>query len=395
MAETNKSQANIEVTVDSETSFKTHTREGEIDTFSGITITRVHVDQRLDCPDMFTVEYELIVDMALTYIDSLAEGQEVEIRMGYEKRGEMPLVFAGEISYIEPNFGKEKGVLSISGYDRSHRLTRGTNTKSWDDAESDDIAFEGVVEDVVGLSGANHRSGPSDGLSFEGSTDNAVPSVPNISQLAINDYQFIRSIGGDFGYGTNTEAQGDKIEFRGLELADEVVTVVRDLRDGVNPVPALEARFRLSTVKQVTSVEVRGWDPKTKKNIVGIAESLSIDFRDTESCLGPEATARALYGSSTGHKVVIVDRPVASKEEADKVAQSVLDQYGLEFITGEAEFEGVPTLRAGHIIRFLGYGDRFDGNYLVTGCQHLFQPGESAYTCRVEIQRNFARESTL
>ena len=95
-----------------------------------------------------------------------------------------------------------------------------------------------------------------------------------------------------------------------------------------------------------------------------------------------------------GKKLVVVDRPVESQEEATMVAQSILDDLSMEFITGEAEFEGVPTLRAGNVIQFMGYGDRFDGPYLVTSCQHVFNPGESAYTCRVEIQRNYVRDAS-
>jgi len=386
MADTDKSQANVFITIDGETRLATHTREGEIDTFSGITITRVHVDQRIDCPGMFSIDYELLIDMALTFIDTIEEGQEVEISLGYESRGTMPVIFVGEVTAIEPIFGKEKAILTISGYDFSHRLTRGNSTRSFDSPESPELQALDVMEDVATKTGFSFGTGE-----VESSSNS--PKYWNLPQLATNDYEFIQSLGHRLGYHQqegSPEEMKSQLSIGKTQLDSPVITVVRDLRDGENPVPAIEARFRLNAVKQFERVEVRGWDPSKKQNIIGIAEDLSVDFNDSGKT-GPDI-ARVVSRSKS---ITVVDQPIRSQEEADQMAQSILDGLGMELITGEAEFEGVPSLRAGSVIAFLGYGDRFDGNYLVTACHHMYQPGESAYTCRVEFHRNYIRDSSI
>ena len=60
----------------------------------------------------------------------------------------------------------------------------------------------------------------------------------------------------------------------------------------------------------------------------------------------------------------------------------------MEFVTGEAEIEGEPSLAPGDIIEFKEYGERYNGKYLVTSVQHIFIPEVLPYVCRIEFQRN-------
>ena len=371
MAQKEYRHANVEVRIDGKTKFKAHTPDGEEETRSGVHITRLHVDKRLDCPDYFSVDYNLILRNALTFLDSIVEGQQVEIFVGYGPTSEMQKIFEGEITYIEPHFQPDgHSTLTIAGYERKHRLTRGNALKTWDDREQASIDAAQVYQDIYQRSGSMDNKG-SDKLAVE-TPEETGPSFQHVPQLGVNDFVFLNALGTDLGLSKIT-------------IGTPKLTIVRDKLDGTNPHIANEVRFRLSTVKQVSRVEVRGWDPAKKKNIVGVAESPSTQFDGTP---GHEATAKALYDSNTGRKLVVVNHPVTSKEEADALAQSLMDQLSMDFLTGEAEIEGYPELAAGDIVEFKQFGQRFDGKYLVTACQHLFIPEVLPYVCRLEVQRN-------
>lgn len=387
MAQGSNKAVAIEVTIDGQTSFESGASSAPEDTRTGVHVLRLNVDKRLDCPDKFEVDYNLVIRNDLTFIDTFKEGQEVQIKIGYGNTSDAKVVCTGEISYITPHFDTQgHSAITISGYDKSHRLTRGTVSKSWDNPTSETFDYGGVASDIVNSAG-NWNQGASDNLaiSADGAQDLKFRHVP---QLNMNPYTFMKSMGMDVGMRADADAEtGSQLSLKKMEVGSPVLTIVRDKPEGegTNPHIAKDVRFRLSTVKQVSRVEVRGWDPGAKKNIVGVAENPSLNFGGTN---GPEATAKALYGGGSGKKIVITDHPVASKQEADRVAQAVLDKLAMDFVSGEAEIEGEPNLKPGDTIECKGFGTRFDGQYIVTACQHVFIPEVLPYVCRLEFQRN-------
>ena len=75
---------------------------------------------------------------------------------------------------------------------------------------------------------------------------------------------------------------------------------------------------------------------------------------------------------NTGHEVQISDIPVYSAEEAERVAQSVLDQRAAEYLTGEGRSLGCPDIQCGHRVNIKDIGD-FEGYYYITECKHEFK----------------------
>ena len=130
---------------------------------------------------------------------------------------------------------------------------------------------------------------------------------------------------------------------------------------------------------------MRSWDPWTKKNIVGVAESSKYEFDGTK---GWTATNKALYGSgSTGRTYVITDQPVNTQEEADAMAQAVFDQYSMDFVTGEVTIQGDPKAVPGSTVEFSGFGTTFSGVYLITSATHTYTP-EDGYRTTIGFARN-------
>jgi len=329
----------------------------------------VQVDKQLDCPDMFTVELDIRSGADIRILDDLKEGQEVEILMG--PVGKEQSVFKGEIHYIEPHFRhRGKSTVSIGGYDKTHRLTRGTSSRTWGDGIQSQDLKSSALSDVVQKAGS-WDEGAMDGLSADGVKKSKGPKASYVPQLNVSDYQMIRAMQSDL---EATQVAGNP-----------VLTLVRDAPHGQGETVIHEARFSLSTVNQVARVEVRGWDPKAKKAIVGVATAPEHSFGGTP---GHQATGKALYGNaSTGKVLTIVDRPVDSKEEADRIAQSIFSKLAMDFVTAEVDFHGDPRVKPGDLVELKEFGKRFSGKYMVRRVTHIMMPRSLPFTTRIQIAR--------
>ncbi len=375
----------LTVKIDGSTSIQTDGANPALETRGGEGILSITVDLRMDSPDMFSVEYDMLALQKLALIDSFKPGSEVEISLGFD---EQAVLCIGEVHYIEPSFDVDVGYrTTISGYHKLHRLTRGQRSKTWGEGIEDDQASPDTVTQVLSNSEANVGGG-SDKLSAD---EMGQPEVKHryIPQLNASDFEFLTALGAELEYKADSE-DADKVKFVQPDPASEpVLTLQRERGDkgdggGANAL-ILHAGFRMSTVQQYAKVEVRSWDPWTKKNIVGIAESSKYSF---DGKTGKDATGEALYGSSgSGRKYVVVDQPVNTKEEADALAQSIFDQHSMDFVTGEVAIEGNPKVLPGTTVKFEGFGDTFDGKYLVTSATHTFRP-EEGYRTVIGIARN-------
>jgi uncharacterized protein involved in type VI secretion and phage assembly len=142
----------------------------------------------------------------------------------------------------------------------------------------------------------------------------------------------------------------------------------------------LEFEARLTTAQQVTGVIVRGWDPKTKKEIIGQATTPQDTPQVGEQRAGGQAAKRAFNIDS---KEIVVDRPVATQSEADTLAQSICDEIGNAFIQAEGTCYGNPAVHAGAVVELKGVGQRFSGRYRITHVVHRYD--DRGYTTQFTI----------
>ena len=377
MPDVNRPQ--LTVKVDGSTSIATDTGDN-LETRAGDGIISIHVDLRMDSPDMFSVEYDMMKLEKMNLIDSFKPGQKVEIAMGLTEEAETLCI--GEICYIEPLFDAEVGYrTTISGYHKLHRLTRGQRSKTWGDGIKADAAAPTIAQDVIGKSGASVGGG--DDSVTAGEMGEAKVKHLYVPQLNATDFDMLTALGADLEYKADPEEEGE-IKFKQPDpTAEAVVTVARERETEGSLI--LTASFRLSTVQQYAAVEVRSWDPIKKKNIVGEAKSSLYGFDGTS---GFSQTGTALYNSGgSGRKYVVVDQPVNSKEEADTLAQALFDQFSMDFLSGEVTIAGAPAAVPGACIAFSGFGTNYDGKYLITAATHTFRP-EEGYRTSIGFTRN-------
>jgi len=248
--------------------------------------------------------------------------------------------------------------------------------------------YPSVVQDVV--SKAEDASGVSDGLQ-PSKVDPTEAQFTYLPQYSMSDYHFLKSLAqrGDKKIDAATREDDAQVSFYKLEVTEDTpaaLTMVRHTVTSQEQVKVKDVKFNLSTVRQYKKVVVKGWDPKKKKNIVGIAEESEYLFPGTP---GWKATGKAFYGDETGGKeLVVVDRPVETQEEANSMAQAIFNQLSREFLTADVTIRGNPDVKAGDIVQLIDFGERFSGKYLVIDCVHTMIPKVLPYTTRLRIARN-------
>jgi phage protein D len=310
-------------------------------------VIEIVVDDSLHLPDMFTI---LLHNGALRWVDSdlLAVGTEVQISAATADTVVQPgagaLLITGEITALEPNFAQTgESTLLVRGYDRAHRLHRGKKNRSFLHATDSEIAQKIAWE--VGLQAR-------------------VDSTSVIHDYVFQDNQ------------TNLEflqARAQRIGYEVYVKAKTLYFCRRRAEQEVGPelvwgLALRDFRPRLTTMEQVDEVIVRGWDPKTKREIVGRATKGQITPQVGVAESGGELAHQA-FGVSA--QAVVVNHPVANVEEANAMAQALCDELSGDFIQAEGVCFGNPQVQAGQIVTIQGVGYRFSGQYFVTSATHI------------------------
>lgn len=323
------------------------------------------VDQDVGAPAMFSVRLRNWhpARHAVTWSDDMlfAVGNQVEIAMGYQ--GELETLISGEITGLEPEFrAGEAPTLTVRGYDRGHRLMRGRKTRSFTATKDSAIAERIAVEA---------------GLRAE--VDDTGVTFAAVLQHNQTDLEFLTARAERIGY--EVRVSGETLLFRRRRHDERLALTIS------HGAELLEFYPRLSAVGQVGRVTVRGWDPGEKAAVVGRA-GIGDEAGTMDGVIsGPQAAERAFGKGAEPAAGIIVDLPVASRAEADQVAQGHYRAAALAYIGGEGVCRGRTDLRAGEVIRIEGLGTRFSGRYYVVAASHSYSPGQG-YRTSFSVRRN-------
>lgn len=311
----------------------------------GMEIVNVTVDNTL-APEAdqasFTISNAFdVVKREIRWFDQeIAVGKEIEVRMGYTDS--LKTMFIGLITSVKINF-PSGGMpqLEVTAFDLSHPMTKNKASKSWDKKKDSEIATS-----LANL----HRLTPK-------VEDTRLEHV-TIKQDNQSDFEFLKK-----------RAEENQFEFFVIErnlyfrLPAYGESEVVNLEWGKT---LMSFSPEVNIADQVEEVEVRGWDPKAKKEIVGKAKIGDEAGRDQ----GRKSGGELAKGASNEKSVERVRRPVSTKEEADKLAKSILTRLAEGLVTGSGECLGLPELIAGKNVRLEGLGKKFSKNYYVEKTNH-------------------------
>jgi uncharacterized protein involved in type VI secretion and phage assembly len=307
------------------------------------------VEQDLAQPAMFSLRFN---DKELKLIDGDTFRPGAEIKLSADDpAGRRSVLVVGEVTALEPLLEQQNMVLVVRGYDRSHRLHRGSKTRTFikesDDGIASQIARENGLRADVEPAGERHEY---------------------VIQDNQSDMEFLRARAARVGFQVVVDDRTLK-----FKRADSSPPAAPAQEWGLT---LLSFRTRITTAAQPTEVHVRGWDPKAKKAIVGKAQRPAQPSQIGESRSGGTLGEEAFGSPSV---VTITDRPVRTQGEADKMAQSILNQLSGDYLAAEGVSLGNPGLRAGAQVEIKNIGRRLSGKYFVTAARHEYT-AQTGYT---------------
>ncbi|MPZ49089.1 MAG: VgrG-related protein [Dehalococcoidia bacterium] len=318
-------------------------------------LLRVRVDGSVHLPDLAILDFDNS-DMKWSNPERIKIGQEIKVYFGDADLKSDEPVFTGEVTAIELDVGMGGSItMRIRCYDRAHRLHRGRHTRVFLQVKDSDIAVQ--IAGELGLQ-----------------TDIQVTS--GVEDWVLQNGQ------------TNWEFLQERAARNGFELQ------VRDKSLVFKPPPSTERqpvtlrwnqellsfRATMTTGDQVNRVEVRGWDPINKEVVIGTAERPKGLPKVGESRTGGEVAQSAFQKPTT---MLLSRQPIYDQEQAQRLAQSVLDELAGSFITAQGVAMGDPRLQLGSKVTMESIGTQFSGEYSVTQISHNYEP--EGYTINFEV----------
>ncbi|TQK44159.1 phage protein D [Streptomyces sp. SLBN-118] len=318
-----------------------------------------YVDDSSTVPDMFLLRFR---DPDHTVLSStgISIGSPVKL---YAKAGDHPvqeLLLAGEVTALEGEMDAGGTFTVVRGLDHSHRLFRGRRVASYKQMTVSDIAV--AVANRAGLR--------------IGRVDPTTEVLDQVIQPNITDWEFIRTLAEEVG--AEVVVLQEQFQFRmpaQAAHAPGVSTPVEQspfvLEKGRN---LLTCRAAVTSVDQVQQIEVRGWDVKDKRAVVGRAQAQTTEAFSLG--MAPGDVVRP-FGDST---FVTTDTPYTTQNQVDAAAQALAATVAGSFAELEAVAMGNPQLRAGKPVTLTEVGRPFEGKYTITGSRHVFDPAHGYQT---------------
>lgn len=314
-------------------------------------IMKVDVESHLNLPDSMIVTFwdparSVISDAGI----DLGVTMKVKADLTSATTDEPTELAEGEVTAIEMQQDHDGCMTIVRGLDKSSRLFRGTQTKAYQQMTASD-----VVESIAGDASLDPMSDPTD----------ATYTV--LTQANQSDWDFIQQLA----------RESNRMAFASQGTLYFIKPISTDLAppaaDGTTPLLPGQLLLgqnlvRISTsitaAEQISSVEVRGWDPSQKAAIVGQGSA------GTET-MSNDDDPSTIAGSFGGKTYVYTDIPYSDQSQADTTAAAIAERFGSAFVEIDGEAIGSSWLGAGIPVSIAGCGDPFDGKYVVTSARHL------------------------
>ncbi|GIG22013.1 type IV secretion protein Rhs [Cellulomonas chitinilytica] len=313
-------------------------------------LSSVIVDSSRNVPDMFVLRFLDEQAMVLTKA-GLKIGAEVAITVQSSGPGGPVPLLKGEVTAVEAELDPDGFHTVVRGLDKSHRLFRGRRMEAYLNMTPGDI-----VRKVAG------RAGVALGSVTAGSV------LEHVAQDNVNDWDFLQSLAEQIG--ATVRVVDGKLNFAVPTLATTAPSGSDGAREnplvlerGVN---LLSLRATVTAAGQVPEVEVRGWDVKSKKEVVVAvpAKTSSAELADVT----PVKLANA-FGSP---KFVEAAPTLVTTAQVKSRAESLADRLASGFAELEGVVHGNPQMKAGEAVTLRQMGSPFDGKYTLSAVRHDF-----------------------
>jgi phage protein D/phage baseplate assembly protein gpV len=312
-----------------------------------------YVDDSSNVPDLFLLRFS---DEGGTVLAKgrLEIGAKVEISLQSTQPGGPGVLMDGEVTAIEVDVS-EAGVFTVvRGLDASHRLFRGTRVEAYVNMTASDIVKK--VAQRVGLQ-----------CEVEATTT----MLDHTTQEGVNDWDFLRRLAAENDR-MLTMAEG-KLRFIPRPPASDAPGGNAGARSDPlvleRGVSLVNLRGTLTSDGQVKKVEVRGWDPQQKKEVVAAKDAVT-ESAKPDGGITPASLAAKFDGAS----YVVGRATLSQQDQVAAVAASLADHLAGGFAELEGTARGNAALRAGTAVQLSGLAPPFAGKYVLTSTRHEFSP---------------------
>lgn len=279
-------------------------------------------------------------------------GLPIEIFMGYGDRTKLDRMLAGVVTELSTSFPSSGAPqLTVSGYDHSYCLTKGSRSEGFGENKKDSDA----VRRLADLYGLNPK------------VEDTKVVHEKIAMSQESPAKFLKRLAERNGF--EWFVRHKDLFFR--KPANDERGVI-ELKWGEGLV-SFSPEIKLS--EQVSQVEVYGWNVQTKKPIVGKARKGDEPGRDTTRASGKRRQSGAEYlqkfcREKDKPSTLRVREPVFSQQQADQRAKAILKRRAEGFVSGSGESIGIPELRADTNVTLQGLGDFFNTTFYVRETTH-------------------------
>lgn len=317
-------------------------------------VISIEVEQVSDGASSFKVELDDYFHEFAEGKKDIKEGMSAQIELGYQGTGTQKLI-EGIITGIGTK--RKGGTIHyvVTGFDGLQALSRGRKRRSWEDMKDSDIASD--IASECGL---------------EADVEDSGIVHPYIAQNNRTDLDFLMDRARHIGFELKVEEK--RLVFKKPDLSSESVATccwhVKNFDESdAKSVLLTDCDIRSNTRGVVKKVVVRGYDPASAKEIVGSADSIE------GGTMGGSSDAGEAAASNNPDTTIQISTPVASQEEAERYAMSVLNRHANAFVTGKARCDGCNAICCGKKVTFKGLGAGHDGDYYVTSAKHILKGG--------------------
>jgi len=315
-------------------------------------ITSVEVDNMLDGADRFSFvinngfdvsQREFLIVAGKTLPEFFKLGSPVKIQMGYGDRNSLDLMLTGLVTELNTSF-PSSGLpqLTVSGYDYSYCLTKGTDSKNWEKQKDSDVVRE-IAKDY----------------NLDPKVEDTKVVQPKIERSQESAAHFIARLAERNGF----EFLVTEKELFFRKPANDKQSII-ELEWGRG---LLSFAPEINLSEQVTQVEVYGWDIQTKKPIVGRARRGDEPGRHPSRSSGAEYLGKVCKAKQA---TLRIREPVFSQQEADLRARAILKRRAEGFVGGRGETIGIPELRPNVNVTLGGVGKFFETSFYIKHTTH-------------------------
>lgn len=320
-------------------------------------VIEITIEDEINLPSLFSIKLNMVdykngkwqgIDLK-----AFKPGDKISVSIGLD---EVKPVISGEITSLDLNLC-EHSQLEIRGYDLLHRLRMGTRNKVFTKKKDSEIASEIAREH---------------GLTVEAEDTKTVYDY--IFQNNVSNYEFLLKRAANLDYEIYVE--------------DKKLYFVKSRAPKASELPELKYRkdfdqltLELRALTRGSTIEVRGWDVKEKKEIKVSAKKGDETTKMGGSESGFELSAKSLEESP----VAVPVENLVDRSEAQSIATAQYNSLLREFITGEGKCWGNPLLRAGKTVKLSGIDERFSGSYYIVSTVHSIN--SEGYTTIFKVKR--------